>query len=186
MFYLFLTNQNQLQMENQVSSKSIILNYGLALGIISLFPSIIKYALGENYLENDIYTLIISIVLTIVFVIISIKKIKILNNGFLSWGQGLKAGVGVVLISMIIVILYLLIFSNFIEPDFKQLAIEAAEQKWIDAGMSDEQIEISRDMANKYFNLSLYGSTVLASLFFGFVISAIVSAIMQKREEDTF
>ena len=87
---------------------------------------------------------------------------------------------------MIISIVYLLLFTNFIEPDFKNQVIESSIVKWEDAGMSSDQIEMSTKMTNDYFELSLYGSIVVMTLFLGFVISAIVSAIMKKSEEDTY
>ncbi|CAL2080966.1 DUF4199 domain-containing protein [Tenacibaculum sp. 190524A02b] len=173
-------------MENQTNNKSIILNYGLILGFISILPGIVKYAIGGDFLEEDMVTGSIGIIASIALVVLAIKKCKSNNNGFLSWGEGLKIGMGVVVISMIISLCYLLIFTNLIEPNFKQLAIEKTEQQWIESGMSDEQIEISRDMVSKYFNLSLFGSIVIMSLFFGFIISAISSAIMKKTEETDF
>ena len=173
-------------MENQANSKSIILNYGLILGAISLLPSLIKYAMGGNYLENDMVSGVIGVALTIAFIIFAFKKYKESNNGFMSWGQGVKIGMGIILISMIITITYLLIFTNFIEPDFQTQALDIAQQKWVDAGMTEEQIETTRTMADKYFNLSLYGSITVMSLLLGFVISAITAAIMKKSEEEAY
>lgn len=173
-------------MENQANSKNIILNYGLILGVISILPGLIKYAMGGNYLENDWVSSVLSLVLTVAFIVLGIKKFKSENEGFLSWGQGVKIGLGIVLISMIISIVYLLLFTNFIEPDFKNQVIESSIVKWEDAGMSSDQIEMSTKMTNDYFELSLYGSIVVMTLFLGFVISAIVSAIMKKSEEDTY
>ncbi|SDR81574.1 Protein of unknown function [Polaribacter sp. KT25b] len=173
-------------MENQTNSKSIILNYGLILGVISILPGLIKYAMGGNYLENDWISSVLSLVLTVAFIVLGIKKFKSENEGFLSWGQGVKVGLGIVLISMIISIVYLLLFTNFIEPDFKNKVIESSIVKWEDAGMSSDQIEMSTKMTKDYFELSLYGSIVVMSLFLGFVISAITAAIMKKTEEDTY
>lgn len=173
-------------MENQANSKSIILNYGLALGAISLLPGLIKYAMGGNYLENDITSTIIGFVLGIAFIVLGMRKYKAENNGFMTWGQGVKVGLGIFLISLIISVAYLLIFTNFIEPDFKNQVIESSITKWQDAGMSSDQIEMSQKMTEDYFALSLYGGIVIGGLFIGFVISAIVAAIMKKSEEETY
>ncbi|TVZ55371.1 uncharacterized protein DUF4199 [Lutibacter sp. Hel_I_33_5] len=173
-------------MENQASTKNIIINYGLILGVIGLLPSLIKYAMGGNYLENDSISGILSVIVSIIFIVLAYKKFKTNNNGFMTWGQGVKIGMGIIFISMIITILYLLLFTNFIEPDFKAQVIEASEQKWIDAGYSDDQIEMSKEMTNKYFNLSMFGGIAIMSLFFGFVVSAITSAIMKKNEEEQY
>ena len=87
---------------------------------------------------------------------------------------------------MIISIAYLLLFTNFIEPDFKNQVIESSIVKWQDAGMTSDQIEMTTKMTNDYFELSLYGSIVVMSLFLGFVFSAIIAAIMKKSEEETY
>ena len=173
-------------MENQVSSKSIIINYGLGLGVISLFPALIKYAMGGNYLENDTISGLLGFAFTIVFIVLAYRNFKTANAGYMSWGKGLKIGMGIVLISLFVTILYLLVFTNYIEPDFKNLAIAAAEEKWVDAGMTSDQIDLFKTNTNKYFNLSLYGGIVIVSLFIGFVISAITSAIMKESAEEQY
>ena len=173
-------------MENQANSKGIILNYGVTLGVISILPGLIKYAMGGNYLENDVTSSIIGLALGVIFIILGMKKFKTENNGFMSWGQGVKIGMGIFLISLVISVIYLLIFTNFIEPDFKNQVIEASITKWEDAGMSSDQIDISKKMTEDYFTLSLYGGVAIGGLFIGFVISAITAAIMKKNEEDTY
>ena len=104
----------------------------------------------------------------------------------MSWGQGVKVGVGVVFIVVIISVLYTFLFTTFLEPDFKNQIVELSIAKWEDAGMSSDQIEMSTKMTEDYFFLSLYGGMVIGGLVLGFIISAIVAAIMKKSEEDTY
>ena len=172
-------------MENQASSKSIILNNGLYYGVVSVILSLIMYATG-NHLEQNIISTILGFVIMIAFIVFASKQFKSNNNGFMSWGQGVKIGVGVVLIGVVISAIYTYIFANFIEPEFKNQIIEQSIVKWEEAGMSSDQIEMSTKMTEDYFYLSLYGGMLIGGLFLGFIFSAITSAIMKKTEEDNY
>ena len=126
-------------MENQVSSKSIILNNGLYLGIISVISHLALYATG-SLLELNWINSIVGAVAMIVLIVMGINAYKQNSNGFISWGQGVKIGMGITMISALITVVYILLFMNFIEPDFQQQALEFQRQAWVDAGLSEEQI----------------------------------------------
>ncbi len=172
-------------MENQASSKNIILNYGLYYGVISVILSLIMYATG-NHLEQNMIGMLLGFVIMIAFIVLATKKFKDDNQGFLSWGQGVKIGMGVVLIGIIISGIYTYLFANFIEPDFKNQIIEKSIVQWQDAGMTSDQIEMSTKMTEDYFYLSLYGGMIIGGLVLGFIFSAITAAIMKKSEEETY
>ncbi len=51
--------------------------------------------------------------------------------------------------------------------------------------MSDEQLEVSLEMASKFLGPGVTSAmTLAASLFFGFIISLIAGLIMKKSEEE--
>ena len=173
-------------MENQANSKSIILNYGLYLGIIGVFIHLAFYATG-NLIKFGWISGIIGFIAMIALIILGIKKFKTDNNGYLTFGQALKVGVGIAVISALITTVYTLIFTNIIEPDFQTQMMEAQKQAWIDAGMTDEQIEKSEAMAEKFNSPFItIPISIVVSAFFGFIISAIGGAIMKKTEEDQY
>jgi len=74
---------------------------------------------------------IISVLVTVVIIILGIKKIKDLNGGFLSLSEALKTGLGIALISGLISVVYMLIFSNFIEPEYFARMMEVQQQKML-------------------------------------------------------
>lgn len=91
------------------------------------------------------------------------------------------------MISAVIGLVYTLIFMNFIDPTFQQQAMELQQQKWLDFGMTEEQIDASTAMAEKFQSPGILSAIILAtSAFFGFIVSAIVAAIMKKNEEETY
>ena len=173
-------------MENQVSSKSIILNQGLYQGIISVLISLAVYAMG-NHLQPHWSVSVISIVVMTVFIVMGMKQFKTGNGGIMSWGQAVKIGVGLTVVASVIVIIYNQIFANFIEPDFMQQMAAVQEQVWVDAGFNSEQIEASKEMAER-FSSPVISSAIglVVAAFFGFIISAIAGAIMKESGEEQY
>lgn len=173
-------------MENQANSKSIILNFGLYYGLAGVFLNLVFYALGMH-LDPGIPGMIVGLVVMIALIILATKKFKSDNGGFMSWGQGVKVGLGVVLIGIIINIIYQQIFQNFIEPDYMNQVMINAEQKLNDMGLTQEQIESQMEMSKKFSSPLMQSSfALLGGLFFGFIASAITSAVMKKNEEETY
>jgi len=173
-------------MENQASSKSIILNQGLYLGIISVLLSLVVYATG-NHLQPHWSVSLIGVALMIAFIIMGMKKFKADNGGFMSWGQAVKIGVGLTVVSTVIVIAYNLIFMNFIEPEFMSQVGALQEQTWVDQGMSSEEIDAAKSMMEKFQGpviSSAFG--LLMAAFISFIISAIAGAVMKQNAEEQY
>lgn len=173
-------------MENQASSKSIMLNYGLMLGIISIILHLAFYATG-NLITMGWLNGVISFVVMIVIISMGISKFKTANGGFLSFGQGVKVGMGIAMISAVISIVYSFIFTGVIEPDFQNQILEVQRQAWEDANMTQEQIESAESMTKTFSSPAITSAiSLVGAAFFGFIISAIAAAIMKKSEEDQY
>lgn len=174
-------------MENQeITPKQIMLNYGLLLGFASVLINVALYAMGKTY-DPHWSVGIISIGVTVVIIILGIKKIKELNGGFLSLSEALKTGLGITLISGIISVVYMLIFSSFIEPEYFARMMEVQQQKMLETypNFTDEQLEASLEMAKKMSGPMITSAiTIIGSLFFGFIISLIGGLIMKKTDEE--
>lgn len=170
-------------MENQQKpTKKIAVNYGLIFGFALILISVIVYALGMTY-DQDWKVSVLSFLVSAVIIVLGIKKYKEVNGGLLSLGQGLKTGVAIALIGSIILIVYTLIFINFIETDYLDKALEVARQKMLDnPNMSEEQIDQAIAMQKKFSGPWVISAFVIIwYLFTGFVISLIASLVMQKK-----
>jgi hypothetical protein len=177
---------NLKKMENQANSKSIILNYGLYLGVIGVIVHLALWASGQ-LIELNWINSVVWIIGLIAFTVIGIKSFKEGSGGFISWGQGLKIGMGITMIAAVITVIYTLLFINVIDPGFQEVAMEAQKQLWLDGGMTDENIEASVTMAKKFQTPAIASAMILGfSAFIGFIVSAIVAAIMKKSEEETY
>ena len=173
-------------MENQASSKSLIINYGIYLGVTTVLINLIMYAMGMH-LDPHWSVSVISGICFIGFIVLGIKKYKESNQGFLSWGQGVKVGVGISIIAALIGVIYNYIFMGFIEPNFMAEVMEIQNQKLIDQGQSEEQIEAINKMGEKFQSPPLMAAMgIIGSAIGGFVISAIVAAIIKKSAEEQY
>ncbi|MDV7187327.1 DUF4199 domain-containing protein [Lutibacter sp. TH_r2] len=174
-------------MENQKSSAtSVMLNYGLILGFISILMAVVNYAIGDIY-KPHWGIAVLSFVLTTALIVLGLKKVKENNGGYLNLGEALKTGLGIALISSIIYVIYLFIFTSYIEPEFYLNMAKVQEATILEQypNMSDEQLETSKEMASKFIGPGVTTAFTLAgSLFFGFIISLIAGLIMKKSEEE--
>ena len=173
-------------MENQASTKSFIINNGVILGVLGVLISVINYAFG-THLDPHWSTSLASGIFFIGLIILGISQFKKANRGFLSWGEGVKIGVGIAILASLISVIYNYIFVTFVEPDFMTQVMELQNQKFLEQGMSQEQIEAANAMTEKFKSpliTSAFG--IIASAIGGFIVSAIAAAIMKKSEEETF
>ena len=173
-------------MEHQANSKSIILNYGLYLGVIGVIVHLTLWTTG-HIIELQSLNSILNIGTMIAFIIFGIKKFKTLNSSFITWGEAVKIGLGIVMVSAVISVIYTLLFTTVIAPDFQELAMKAQEQKWLDAGLSEGEVENATQMAKKFQSPGIISAMILAmSAFLGFVVSAIIAALMKKTAQQDY
>lgn len=173
-------------MDNQVSSKNIMMKYGVYLAVSSILINLVFYATG-NLLTLGWALALVGLILTIVFLVMGIKKYRETNGGLLSWGQAVKIGVGISIVSAFIGVIYSLVFNNFIDPTIQEQAIEIQRQAWENSNMPDEQIEAAEEMAKTFSSPAITSAIqIVVAAFFGFIISAIAGAIMKKSEGDEY
>ncbi len=174
-------------MEDQKSTtKQIMLNSGLMLGFISILISVANFAIGDIYKPHWAVS-VISIIATIAVIVLGIKKVKELNNGYLTLGEAIKTGLGIALVSGLVFLVYFFVFTNFLEPEFYARSLEVKEQAVLEMypNLTDDQLEGAMDLQKK-LNGPVFTSAILliVSLFFGFIVALIGGLVMKKVEEE--
>ena len=171
-------------MEDQTTNnKSIVLNYGMTLAGFSILIQLVQFSMGQHFSPHWSYS-VISTLITVGIIVQGIKAFKTTNHGAISFGQSVNTGIGISLFSAIIYSLYLLIFMNFIDPDFLSKLWAIEEGKMLNRGMSEEQIEASMRMVNSWGIYFMFATVLIISILMGFVISAITGAILKKEVEN--
>jgi hypothetical protein len=173
-------------MENKVSFKSIMLTYGLYLGIASVILAVANYSFGNIYKPHWAVNTI-SYLLMIALIVLGLKAFKDHNNGFLKLGQAIKLGVGIALISGILGAIYFFVFSSYIEPDFSTKMADFQEQMMLEKfpDMDEAIIEQQLEMSRKFMSPGIMaGMAVVVNIIMGLIISLIAGLIMKKEETE--
>ena len=167
--------------KNKVNASKLILNNGVVLGIVGVIIQLIFYSLNQST-NQSWYMSAIPMLAIVVAIVLTFKAFKVENESFMTIGEGLKLGIGVVMISTVIGVLYTYIFINFIEPDFLANMVELQRETLMSQNFSDEQIEMS---IKAYEMMSstwiLIATNLIGGLFIGFIFSLIISVIMKKN-----
>ncbi len=174
-------------MENQptLSKKSLMLNYGVLMGVTTIVISVLNYAFGNTY-EPHWSINVISALAIVVIIVLAIKKLKEAQSGFLSVGDAIKTGLGVTVIGALIGMVYMYLFTKFIEPDFITNIVALNRVKTLEAApqITDEQLEMSSNMTRDYFYAFTFGFVLIFNLFIGFLTGLVTGLVMKNTEED--
>jgi Protein of unknown function (DUF4199) len=99
----------------------------------------------------------------------------------LSYGQGVGAGTLISLYSGLMSAVYTFIHFKFINPNFFDYQMELVRQKWVQAGMSDTQMEQAESITRKFMGPGVSTCFALvATVIFGLILSLIIAAILKR------
>ena len=168
-------------MENQKPAiKPIAYKYGFYSALVTIVILMIQYVIG---VEQHWAFSVASTIASILIFYYGINEYKKLQGNKLSIKDGLKTGMGISLIGGLISAIYIYFHYSFLQPEF----LEGKREEAIDGMMtknpnlSVEQLETAMTWINattsEFFAATM---TVIASLFFGFILSLIISAILKR------
>ncbi|WP_271766392.1 DUF4199 domain-containing protein [Aquimarina algiphila] len=173
-------------MENdKASTKKIIINYGVILGVLSVLMGVVIY-ITDGYTEQNWIHTVIGLAIMLGVIVYGIKAYKTTNGGFLQLSEALKIGLGIALIGGIISVIWTILLMNVIEPDIVNQINEAQREQMIERfpDMSEEQMNQSLEMAKKFTSPYIISAFALIwSLFIGFIISLIAGLVMRQKQD---
>jgi len=159
-----------------------MIEYGLWTGITLISFAIMLFILGAHY-ENSTSTQVINALIQVSGITIACLAFKKENKSLISWGEVRKIGTGVSLIVSIITIIYSLLLTNIIEPDFwdKQLEISyyGALEKDPEA-LANMNMNEYLDAAKPYTWI-IYPIILFSTIVLGFVYSVILGIIIKSK-----
>ena len=162
------------------------LTLGAYLAIVIILYSVILYVTGLGFNKIAGFASIGILIIGIVIIQINYKKQQ---DNILTYGQG----VGISVISMISVgvisMVYTYLLYVVIDPDYYQQFLLFMEEQTmatlLDRGMSEDQIQMSLDMQQKFQTpVILAGGALLNTVIIGLIVSLISSIFIKKNPTD--
>ncbi|WP_411031969.1 DUF4199 domain-containing protein [Spongiimicrobium sp. 3-5] len=167
--------------ENQPKTGKFSLNYGLILGALGVAFGIMLYTMDAHYTQ-EISNTIIGITMMVAVIVWGIFSYKKANGGFLTLSEALKLGAGIALVAAIIGVIYSLILSNFIDPDFAQKTIDYRMAEVEASGeLSAEAIQQQKEMSLKFFWMG-YPFYLIINIILGLIIALVTGLFMKKQK----
>lgn len=169
---------------NKVSTKKIIINYGVLLGITSVLLGVVMYVTNAYLDPSWIYS-VVGFLILIVIISYGIKAYKTASQGYLTLSDALKIGIGIALIGGIIGAIWTFLFITVIEPNYTQQMLEAQREKLLEnpditEQIVDQSMAIAEKLSSPYIQIAF---SIIGSLFFGFIISLFAGLIMKKKQD---
>ena len=173
-------------LESKGTIKSTVLNYGIIMGGLSVAFSLMLFIMDMHYQNSSIqqWTGLLIMAGSIVFGQLAYKQ---LNDGFISLGEGIKIGIGIVALGSSIGILYGLFQGYVLDPDTMSKAMDYAINQAIDQNpeLTDEMIEAIEGAFEFFANPLLQSAIgITVSLFFGCLISLLTGLAVKKNRAE--
>ena len=161
-----------------------MLLYGAILGVLSAIFSFMLYTMDMHY-QGGTFVTIVSVVLSTALYAVAMYQFRNANSNLMSFWQGVKIGVGVAVISGIIIVLFNLLLTRVIDPETMTKAMNFQREQLIEnTEMTIEQIDAQLEIAKQFQTPAIQSAFgLLFAVIFGFLLSLIPAAIL-KRSED--
>ncbi|AEI50207.1 DUF4199 domain-containing protein [Runella slithyformis] len=165
-------------METQTTTARTALKFGIISGVAGIIFMTVLYVSGQAANTGLAW---LGTVITIIVMVLAMKEFRTLNGGFMSYGQGLGIGTLMAGISGFLSAVYSYIYQEFIDTTLRQQILDKVREDLENRGMDDAQIEQAVEMTQKFSSPGItFAIGVIGSIFIGFIIALIISAIMKK------
>lgn len=120
----------------------------------------------------------------IILMFLAHKAFKNEGDGFMSYSQGLGIGTLMALVSSIVSGIFTYVYIKFIDTSFFENMQDKMIEQWEEQGLTDAQIDQALEMTSMFSTPELtFVFGIVAAVFFGFIISLIVSAITKNSNQ---
>jgi len=132
---------------------------------------VIKYVMNWHLEQNPI-EILLSVGLTIAILVFAYNQFKKQTGGFMSLGQALKLGMGVVLISTLIAVIFNYVLMNVIEPNMLEQMQDLQWEKVLEQNpdMTQTQIDAAKEMSAKFSSPLIIGAMQLLKIYYLFLL----------------
>lgn len=168
----------------------VILRFGLTGGLISALLFLIFTITGLSSPDKPSMGYLsgfLTFAILVTLVVLAIRRQRDeLQGGYISLGQCVLLGMGVVLLSTLISSLVSLIYTQVIDPGYTERMMAQIEEAWEARGMTEEQIESARGWTNFMKSPFLTIAFTLVCFGLGGLILSLITGLIMKREKPEF
>ncbi|MGE5420150.1 MAG: DUF4199 domain-containing protein [Chloroflexota bacterium] len=168
-------------MEEKVNPWKANFANGMIMGLAGVIFTLVLWFLDLTFNKNASYIFLLIAVFLLYYFIKSYRDNYL--HGMITYGQSLGAGMIIFLYSSIIGAIFGYLLYTVIDPELVNKSLAAAEEQLRASGkMNDSMIDTALEMQKKFMKpgiLALF--SIGGNLFFGFIISLIVSIFTRKE-----
>lgn len=166
--------------EKRAPMARVTAGYGLMLAIALIIFSLILFVLDLNknaYLPFLSYAIMLG---GIIWAQMNFRDKY--AGGFQTYGKSFSVGFLTAVFASVIMAVYTYIYFNYIDPGAIQEGLLEAEERMIEQGIDDMDIEQYMAMAERFQNATMYTiMALLGNTLIGLIIS-LITAVFTKRE----
>lgn len=163
------------------STARIALKWGVITSVIIIVYSVFLFMTGLQLKNNSLSY--VSYLFLLGGIILALKEYRTLNNEFLGFGEGLGLGTLMSAVTSLISSIFSFLYVTFIDTTIMQQVMDMQREQMEARGMTQEQVEQAMEMVGKFTSPGMiFVIGLLAFIFFGFILSLIVSAVMKKEK----
>ncbi|OAM91939.1 DUF4199 domain-containing protein [Termitidicoccus mucosus] len=161
--------------------------YGLGLALALIVLQLLLFLLG--YETDKIGTLGAKILPWLGFIVtaaviwLGVRAVREASpDRSLTYGQGLLAGIVIVLVAGLAAAVYSFIHYTFINPHFSDYMMVYVRQQWEAAGMTETAMEKAEGVTRIFFRPPvIVVTTFIGRVFSGTICSLIIAAILKRK-----
>lgn len=167
-------------MEQKKSIWKETLNYGIILGLVSVGFSVLTYMFDLTFKS---WIMVPSLLISLLVLYLLLRSYRDhYNNGYISYGKSVGAGVVINLYAAIITAIYVYVLYAFIDPGLVEKSLAFAQEKMIARGVPEAGLDAASAMQAKMMKPWIQAlSSIFYGVFFGLLISLIISLFVMKK-----
>lgn len=160
------------------------LKHGLIVGLAMVVYGILLYILELNLNTALGY---VNYAILIAGFILGTKAFRDNElNGTISYGRAFGYSVVILTVATVIYIIYSYLMMTVIDPDIINKMQALGEEKMLERGMTDEQIEMAQQMNSKIMGPGLMSIIGFFGMMFIGTILALITSAFVKKEGDPY
>jgi hypothetical protein len=167
-------------MEKKPSMIQHTMTWGAIIGIIMIVYSLVLYLAHQTY--NQVLGYLSYVLLIAGILVGSIAYRDKILGGFISYKDAFLTGLLITVFAGILSSFFSFILIRYIDPGVIEQAIAMTEEKMMNRGLSEDQIEMAMEKSKEFIGspvMVLIG--LLSFAFIGTIISLITAAIVKKE-----